>query len=346
MNIDMMYVMDRLVQILETPSPTGNTRTVMNLVEKEFKGLNINTYRTKKGALVATIKGENDDVHRTLSGHVDTLGAMVKEIKGNGRLKITQIGGYSWNTIEGEYCVVEALNGKKYSGTIITTKASTHVHGGETSKTERNENSIEIRLDENVKSAEDVEKLGISVGDFVFLDPRTTITESGFIKSRHLDDKAGVAAILAVAKYLKDNNLTPKYTTNFFISNYEEVGHGASASIPEKTAEFIAIDMAAPGDGQTSDEFSVTICAKDSSGPYDLELKNKLVEIAKNNNINYKIDIYPYYGSDASAALRAGWEFKHGLIGPGVDASHSHERTHKEAIENTVKLAINYLLAE
>ncbi len=344
--IDIQYCIDRLVKILKTPSPTGNTKSVMDIVENEFKELNISTYRTKKDALIATIKGENDDIHRTLSGHVDTLGAMVKEIKSNGRLKITQIGGYSWNTIEGEYCVVEASNGKEFSGTILTNKASTHVHGSETSKTERNENSIEIRLDENVNSAEDVNKLGISVGDFVFFDPRTTVTESGFIKSRHLDDKAGVAAILAAAKYFKDNNLTPKYTTNFFISNYEEVGHGASASIPEKTAEFIAIDMAAPGDGQTSDEFSVTICAKDSSGPYDLELKNRLVEIAKSNNINYKIDIYPYYGSDASAALRAGWEFKHGLIGPGVDASHSHERTHKDAIENTVKLVINYLLSE
>lgn len=344
--VDMQYCINKLVKILKTPSPTGNTRTVMDVVENEFKELSIDTYRTKKGALIATIKGENDNIHRTLSGHIDTLGAMVKEIKGNGRLKITQIGSYSWNTIEGEYCVVETSDGKEYSGTILTTKASTHVHGGETSKIERNENSIEIRLDEKVKSAEDVSKLGISVGDFVFLDPRTTVTESGFIKSRHLDDKAGVAAILAVAKYFKDNNLTPKYTTHFFISNYEEVGHGASASIPEKTAEFIAIDMAAPGDGQTSDEFSVTICAKDSSGPYDLELKNKLVKIAKQNNINYKIDIYPYYGSDASAALRAGWEFKHGLIGPGVDASHSHERTHKDAIENTIKLAINYLLAE
>ncbi|MFA5524290.1 MAG: M42 family metallopeptidase [Tissierellales bacterium] len=344
--LDMQYSIDKLVKILKTPSPTGNTKTVMDIVENEFKELNISTYRTKKGALVATIKGENDDLHRTLSGHVDTLGAMVKEIKGNGRLKITQIGGYSWNTVEGEYCTVQASNGKEYTGTILTTKASSHVHGSETSSIERNANSLEIRLDEKVKKAEDVENLGISVGDFIFFDPKTTVTESGFIKSRHLDDKAGVVAILAVAKHFKDNSLSPKYTTNFFISNYEEVGHGASASIPEKTAEFVAIDMAAPGDGQTSDEFSVTICAKDSSGPYDLELKNKLVKIAKDNNINYKIDIYPYYGSDASAALRAGWEFKHGLIGPGVDASHSYERTHKDAIENTIKLAVNYLLAD
>ena len=202
--------------------------------------------------------------------------------------------------------------------------------------------NMEIRLDEKVSSKEDVEKLGINVG-ILYFDPRVTITPSGFIKSRHLDDKAGVACLLGMAKYLVDNNITPKYTTNLFISNYEEVGHGASAAIPEKTFEFIAIDMAAPGLGQTSDEFSVTICAKDSSGPYDLELRQRLVKLAEENGLNYKIDIYPYYGSDGSAALRAGYDFKVGLIGPGVDASHSYERTHREAIENTIKLGILYL---
>ncbi|MGF7060249.1 M42 family metallopeptidase [Brassicibacter mesophilus] len=345
MNIDMNYTLDRLVEILRTPSPTGNTAQVIELVENEFNKLGIDTYRTIKGALVATIKGENDSKHRTLSAHVDTLGAMVKEIKSNGRIKITQIGGYSWNTVEGEYCTVETVNGNTFTGTIVTTKASTHVHGSETSKLERKEDTMEIRLDEKVENKDDVEKLGICVGDYVFLDPRAIVTKSGFIKSRHLDDKAGVAAILGAAKYIKENNLALKYSTNFFISNYEEVGHGASASLPEKTFEFVAIDMAAPGDGQTSDEYSVTICAKDSSGPYDLELKRKLVEIAKSNDIQYKIDIYPFYGSDASAAMRAGWEFKHGLIGPGVDASHSHERTHSDAIENTIKLAVSYLLS-
>ncbi len=344
MNIDMQYVTEKLVEILKTPSPTGNTKDAINFTKKEFDSLGIENYITNKGALVATIKGVIDEEHRTLSAHVDTLGAMVKEIKENGRLKLTQLGGYTWNSIEGEYCTIETSSDKKYSGTIITVKASSHVHGGEAKSLERNESTMEVRLDEKVKNKEDVEKLGIEVGDFVYFDPRTTVTESGFVKSRHLDDKAGIASILGIAKYLVDNNVTPKYTTNFFISNYEEVGHGASASIPEKTFEFIAIDMAAPGDGQTSDEFSVTICAKDSSGPYDYELKNKLVKIAKNNNINYKIDIYPFYGSDASAAMRAGWEFKHGLIGPGVDASHSHERTHKEAIENTIKLGIKYLI--
>lgn len=343
MNVNMDYVTDKLVDLLNINSPSGNTKTAIDFVENEFKNMNIETRRTNKGALIATIKGEIEDKEVTLSGHVDTLGGMIKEIKSNGRLKITQVGGYMWNSIEGEYCTIEASNGKLYTGTVLTTMASTHVHGQDADTLERKGANMEIRIDEKVKSSEDVEKLGICVGDYVFFDTGTVVTESGFIKSRHLDDKAGVASILGIAKYLTDNNITPKYTTNFFISNYEEVGHGASAAIPEKTVEFISVDMAAPGEGQTSDEYSVTICAKDSTGPYDLELKKHLVNLAKDNNLEYKVDIYPFYGSDASASLRAGNDFRTGLIGPGVDASHSHERTHKEAIENTIKLGVLYL---
>ncbi|OZV12232.1 aminopeptidase [Tissierella sp. P1] len=339
----MKYIVKNLEELLKIPSPTGNTEKAVSLVEEKFKELGIVTKRTTKGALIATIEGKNKDKEVTLSGHVDTLGGMVKEIKGNGRLKITQLGGYVWNTIEGEHVTVETLDGKTYTGTIMTTKASSHVHGEGTKTIERNSDNMEIRIDEKVSSKEDTLELGINVGDFVYFDPRVVVTESGFIKSRHLDDKAGVISILGIAKHLVDNNITPNYTTNFFISTYEEVGHGASASIPEKTFEFIAIDMAAPGEGQTSDEFSVTICAKDSTGPYDLELRKRLIDLAKEEEINYKIDIYPFYGSDGSAALRAGYDFKVGLIGPGVDASHSFERTHIEAIENTIKLGIAYL---
>lgn len=344
MKIDMDYTINVLVSLLNIPSPSGNTKKAIDFVEREFNSLGLSTVKTEKGALIATIPGKNQEKEVTLSAHVDTLGGMVKEIKSNGRIKITQIGGYVWSTVEGEYVSIENSQGELYSGTILTTKASSHVHGKDSETLERNMDNMEIRLDEKVSSKEDVEKLGINVGDFVFFDPRVMVTESGFIKSRHLDDKAGVAALLAIAKYLTDNDIKPKYTTNFFISNYEEVGHGASAAIPEKTFEFVAIDMAAPGEGQTSDEFSVTICAKDSTGPYDLELKNRLVKLAKENNLNYKIDIYPYYGSDGSAALRAGYDFKVALIGPGVDASHSFERTHKEAIENTIKLSLLYLI--
>lgn len=339
----MNYIINSLEELLKIPSPTGNTDLAVEYVEDKFKKLGIETKRTTKGALIASIEGKDKSKEVTLSAHVDTLGAMVKEIKSNGRLKITQLGGYAWNTIEGEHVTIETLGGKTYTGTVMTTKASSHVHGSKTSDIERDAENMEVRIDERVSSADDVLKLGINIGDFVNFDPRIVVTESGFIKSRHLDDKAGVVALLAMAKHLVDKDITPNYTTNFFISTYEEVGHGAAASIPEKTFEMLAIDMAAPGDGQTSDEFSVTICAKDSSGPYDFDLRKRLVDLAKSENLSYKIDIYPYYGSDGSAALRAGYDFKVGLIGPGVDASHSFERTHKEAIENTIKLGIAYL---
>ena len=339
----MDYIIKNLEELLKIPSPTGNTKKAVDFVEERFKELGIETRRTNKGALIATIVGKNMEKEVTLSAHVDTLGGMVKEIKGNGRLKITQLGGYVWNTVEGEHVVIETLTGKTYTGTLMTTKASSHVHGEGTKTIERNADNMEIRIDEKVSSKEDVEKLGINVGDFVYFDPRVVVTESGFIKSRHLDDKAGVISLLGIAKHLVENKIIPNYTTNFFISTYEEVGHGAATSIPEKTFEFIAVDMAAPGEGQTSDEFSVTICAKDSSGPYDYELRKRIINLAKENNIDYKVDIYPYYGSDGSAALRAGYDFKVGLIGPGVDASHSFERTHIEAIENTIKLGIAYL---
>lgn len=343
MELNMDYVVEKLVTLLRIPSPTGNTERAIDFVEREFNSLGIPTYKNNKGALIATIEGEKKDKEVTLSGHVDTLGGMVKEIKANGRIKLTQIGGYVMDTIEGEYVSIENSKGQTYTGTILTTKASSHVHGQGTKEIERNTDNMEIRLDEKVFSKEDVLKLGINVGDFIFFDTRTIVTDNGFIKSRHLDDKAGVACLLGMAKYLVENNIKPKYTTNFFISNYEEVGHGASAGIPEKTFEFIAVDMAAPGEGQTSDEYSVTICAKDSSGPYDLNFRKKLVSLAEENSLNYKIDIYPYYGSDGSAALRAGYDFKVALIGPGVDASHSYERTHRDALENTIKLGVLYL---
>lgn len=344
MDINMKEIVDKLVTLLNIPSPTGNTKEAINFVEKQFLELGLRTYKNNKGALIAVLEGENTEEEITLSGHVDTLGGMVKEIKGDGRLKLTQIGGYAWSTVEGEYCTIETMDGKKYTGTVLTTVASTHVHGGKTNSEIRSEDNIEVRIDEKVESAEDVkEKLGIEVGDFVFYDTRTVVTESGYIKSRHLDDKAGIISMLGICEYFVKNNIKPRNTLNFFISNYEEVGHGSSASIPEKTVEFIAVDMAAPGAGQNSKEDKVTICVKDSTGPYDIDMKNRLIKLAKENNLNYAIDIYPFYGSDASAALRAGHDMRTALIGPGVDASHSFERTHIDAIKNTIKLGVLYL---
>ncbi|BEP28916.1 M42 family metallopeptidase [Helicovermis profundi] len=343
---DKKYLLTLLKELLNIPSPTGYADGAIRYVEDEFLKLDIPIRKTNKGALIATINGKNDEKHKLLSAHVDTLGAMVKEIKSNGRLKISKLGGFSMTSIEGEYINIFTSNGKNYSGTVLFDKASTHVHGNIVNTEERNDENIEIRIDELVNNKEDVKNLGIEIGDFISFDPRVIISESGFIKSRHLDDKSAVASLLAMAKYIRKNSIELPYTTHFFISNYEEVGHGSSAGIPEKTVEFLAVDMAAIGKGQSSSEQKVTICAKDSSGPYDFKMKEKLVSLAKENTLDYVVDIYPHYGSDASAAIRAGWDVRHGLIGPGVDSSHSFERTHIDALLGTIDLGIKYMLAE
>ncbi len=337
------YTIEQLKKILEIPSPSGHTEYVKVHLVKELNRLKVEYKETHKGAIIATLKGDETQEHRTISAHMDTLGAMVKEIKSNGRLKIDPIGGYMMQSVEGENCVIETVDQKQFKGTVFTTKPSVHIHG-DAKKTERIVENMEIVIDEKVFNGEDVQKLGINVGDFIFLDPRTEIHENGFIKSRHIDDKAGVAIMLGMIFDLKQNRKKPAYTTHFFFSNYEEVGHGASASIPEETKEFLAIDMSTPGEGQSSTEYHATICAKDSSGPYDYDLRKKLVEIAKVHKVKYKVDIYPHYGSDASAALRSGNDFKAALIGPGVYASHGYERTHEDAIKNTLKLGVQYLI--
>lgn len=335
------YMVEKLVEILNIPSPSGDTEKGILVCKKEFEKLGLETKVTPKGALKATLPGKKKE-SKIIAAHIDTLGGMVKEITSNGYLKLTQIGGYSWNSIDGEYCTISTMSGKEIRGTILFEKSSVHNYGEAPRVDKRTEDNMIVRLDELVENEKDIKKIGINIGDFVYLDPRVEVTESGFIKSRHLDNKAGVAIILGACKYLMENKIVPEYTLEFFISNYEEVGHGASGIAIPSTCEILAIDMASPGIGQTSKETKVTICAKDSSGPYDLELKKRLVNLCHEEELDYAIDIYKHYGSDASALLRGGAQIKHALIGPGVDASHSYERTHISGLLNTVKLVIGY----
>lgn len=343
MNINSEYLLKKLTDILAIDSPSGDCIEVINYLNKNFKDLGLTTKISPKGALTVIIKGRDVENPVAVTAHVDTLRAMVKEIKPNGRLKLTQIGGYPWPTIDGEYCTISSLDGKKYRGTILFDKTSCHIYGDIPRTMIRNEENIEVRIDELVFSKKDTTKLGIEVGDYVYFDKRTEIRKNGFIKSRHLDDKACVAILLEVARNIVENNNIPSKTTYFIISNYEEVGHGGAGLINNKIKEVIAVDMATPGIGQQSKEQEVTICAKESTGPYDLELKKKLIKIGKEKNLNYNIDVFKYYNSDARVALVAGGQFKHALIGPGVDASHAYERTHIQGLENTVKLLIAYL---
>lgn len=344
--IDVDYLVDLLVRLLRTPSPTGNTGAAIALVESAFVQIGLDTQRTNKGALLATLAGRSSDRPRALSGHVDTLGAMVKEIKDDGRLRLTQLGGYVWQTVEGEYCQVETADGRTYTGTVLAHKTAVHAYERKEIEGVHTDKEIEVRLDERTTSADDTRALGIGVGDFVSYDPRTIVTDSAYVKSRHLDDKAGVAIMVAVAKAIVDAGLQPAQTTHFYVSPYEEVGHGAASGIPAAVKELLVIDMGVLGDGQSSDEYTVSICAKDSSGPYDLAFRRKLVDLCEENDIPYKVDVYPYYASDGSAALRAGADVVVGLIGPGVDASHAYERTHRDSLLHTARLAATYLISD
>lgn len=332
--------------ILTIPSPSGNTLKIMDYIKSELEALKVPYTVTNKGAVIATIEGKNKDMERTLSAHVDTLGAMVTELKSTGKLGFTLIGGFMLNAVEGENVLIETEDGKTYEGTIQTIKPSVHVSGNEARELKRTLENYEVVIDEKVFSKEDVEKLGIGVGNFISFDTRTRFTESGFVKSRHLDDKASVGILLYAMRYMKENNIVPTYTTNVFISNYEEVGHGAASAIPPKTTEFVSVDMGCPGLNQNSTEYACCIAAKDSSGPYDLTLRRKFIDICKKNNIDYRIDIYPSYGSDASAALRAGFDVKTGLIGAGIFASHAYERTHMDSILSTLDLVLHYVVTE
>jgi putative aminopeptidase FrvX len=342
--IDTAFMLDFLIELLNIPSPTGFTDAAIEYTENalnRFSG--IKTGRTRKGALAATLSGDSADAQRGLTAHTDTLGAMVKEIKSNGRLKLTKIGGFPWNTVEGEGCTIFTNSGEVIRGSILLSQASVHVYGSKVSENKRDDDNMEVRLDERTTSDDDTKALGIQVGDFVAFDVRAEVT-NGFVRSRHLDDKACVANIVAAVKALHDTGTKPVQTTTILISNYEEVGHGAATGFPQEMMELIAVDMAAVGEGQTSDEFSATICVKDSGGPYHHGLNQKMRKLADLHQIPYKVDIYPFYGSDGEAYWRAGGDVAVALIGPGVDASHNYERTHTEALEATTKWLLGYLL--
>ncbi|MCA0457277.1 MAG: M42 family metallopeptidase [Chloroflexi bacterium] len=335
-----------LTGLLDTPSPTGYTVEAIDYVEAAFKKLKVSglkVERTKKGALIAQLKGKSSSAPRGITAHIDTLGLMVKEIKGSGRLKATLLGGYAWNAVEYEGVTVRTADNKRIRGTMLLSNPSTHVNG-KLGTIQREADNMEIRLDAITKNAADTRALGIDIGDFIFLDPRVELKDTNFLRSRHLDDKAGVAAIYGALLALKAAKLQPAQDTTFIIANYEEVGHGGSADWPTELDELLTIDMGALGDGQNGDEFSVSICAKDSTGPYHYAFTARMRELAKANNIPYKMDIYPFYGSDGSAYWRAGGAAKVALIGPGIDASHGYERTHTSSIEHTAHLIAQYLV--
>ena len=336
------FAWEQAAALLAIDSPSGYTHKAAAWVKEAFEKLGFTAYITTKGGVIADLGGKNENDGLLLAAHADTLGAMVHTIKGNGRLKLTSLGGMNPNNAEAENVRVYTREGKVYEGTCQLSNASVHVNP-DYSSAKRSWDTVEIVLDEDVNSAADTRKLGIEVGDIVCFDPRTRRTASGYLKSRFLDDKLSVGILLGFAKYLSDNKITPERRTWVHVTVYEEVGHGGSASVPAGVTEAISVDMGCVGDGLQCTEKQVSICAKDSGGPYSYDVVGKLIAAAKKTEADYAVDIYPMYGSDVEATLRAGVDIRHGLIGAGVYASHGYERSHIDGVYNTLKVICGYL---
>jgi len=336
------YIISETCKLLAIDSPTGYTDNAAKFAFDELTQMGYSPVRTCKGGVLVDLGGKDAENGLMLETHLDTLGGMVAEIKGNGRLRLTRIGGMNANNAEAENVKVVTKFDGEYEGTLQLVDASLHVNG-DYNKTERDWDKMEVVLDEKVASADDVKKLGISTGDFVCFDPRTRVTENGFIKSRFLDDKLSVGILLGLAKYLKDENITPERRVYGHITVFEEVGHGGAASVPAGVTEAISVDMGCVGNGLECTEHKVSICAKDSGGPYHYDVVKGLIAAAKKCGADYAVDVYPFYGSDVEATLSAGYDLRHGLIGPGVYASHGYERSHKDGVENTFNLLLTYI---
>lgn len=336
------YMVDQTCKLLNIDSPTGYTAMAAKYLMDEYEKLGYKPVMTTKGGVLVDLGGEDENDAILIEAHMDTLGGMVSKIKENGNLELTPLGGMSPNNGEAENCRIYTRDGKIYEGTFQLNDASVHVNDDYSTKS-REFKGMELVIDEEVSSKEDTKKLGIMIGDIVAFEPRTRVTKSGYIKSRFLDDKLSVGILLGQAKYLSDNKIKTKRKIYQHITVYEEVGHGACGTVPEGVSEILSVDMGCIGEGLDCKETQVSICAKDSAGPYNYDVVTNLVNTAKAEKIDFAVDVYPHYGSDADAALKAGYDVKHGLIGAGVYASHGYERSHKKGVENTFKLLISYL---
>ena len=336
------YAWEKTQTLLAIDSPSGYTAKAAAWVKEAFEKLHFKAEITVKGGVQVDLGGKDENNGLLLEAHADTLGAMVAQIKGNGRLRVTPLGGMNANNGEAENVWVYTRDGKVVDGTLQLCNASVHVNG-DYSSAKRSFDGMEVVLDEDVSSAADTRKLGIEVGDIVCFEPRTRRTKSGYLKSRFLDDKLSVGILLGFAKYLSDNEIIPERRTWVHVTVYEEVGHGGSASVPAGITEAISVDMGCVGDGLQCTERQVSICAKDSGGPYSYEVVSKLIEAAKKTEADYAVDVYPHYGSDVEATLRSGVDIRHGLIGAGVYASHGYERSHMDGVYNTLKVLAGYL---
>lgn len=345
MKIDIEKILENTKKYLAIPSPTGFTQRAVEEFEKEAKSMGFKTFKTNKGALMVEVEGKNNSKSKVITAHIDTLGAMVKCIEPDGKIRYNRVGGGCFGQVEGENATIISRKNGEFRGSIMPDVASTHIYGQPGANVERNQDNMYFRLDEKISKRSDVQNLGIGVGDYIYMDTRFEVTDTGFVKSRYLDNKLAVAMVLELLKMIERQDINLEYKTYFYISNYEEAGHGISY-LPEDSFEMIAIDIGIVGDRQNSDEYSVSIAAKDKKTPYNYEFRNKLVDLCEEKGIGFKVDLYNFYSTDSTQAMHQGKDINFSSIGPGVNSTHHYERTHIESIDNTMKLLIAYIEAK
>lgn len=337
--IDLEWMVDILFDLVRIPSPSGRTDAVIQYIGDIVDGLGFDMELTRQGALLIDLPGETETIDRGVVVHADTIGCMVSALKDSGRLSVVPVGTFSARFAEGARVqIVTEHPDVVYSGTILPLKASGHAFDDEVDTQPVGWDQVEVRVDEAVHSREDLEELGIEIGNTVALQAGPTRTKSGFLNSRHLDGKAGVAIALAVAKAVRDGSVTLPHRTSIMVTIFEEVGHGASAGLPDGIAELVSIDNAVCAPGQASTETGATIPLLDMHGPFDYHLTRKLLTLGKAHGLEVIRDVFKHYRSDVAAALEAGAGARSALIAFGLDASHGWERTHVDSLMACAKL--------
>lgn len=347
--IDRDLLSEVLVDLLRTPSPSGRTDHAVQLVGDRLTDLGLDTVVTRRGALrVDWGSGDDQPARRALIAHVDTLGAAVKALKPDGRLAIVPIGTFSARVAEGARVTIftDDTTRPPLTGTILPLKASGHRYHREVDAQPATWDNLEVRVDERVHDADGLAALGLQVGDFVALDAVPVVTPAGFVTARHLDDKAGVATVLAALAAMRRAGVEPRVPCQVLITISEEVGHGASNGLTDDVAELVAVDNAVVAPGQQSREDRVTVATQDLHGPFDYHLTRHLTELCRVHGIDHCRDVFDFYRSDAAAALEAGMATRAALVGFGVDASHAWERTHLDGLVGLARLLVAYLGSE
>jgi len=343
LHIDLDYLADTLEELLSIPSPTSYTDNIVRRCGQELDRLGVPFEVTRRGAIRAVLRGKKRRPARAVAAHLDTLGAQVKQVKDNGRLAVVPIGHWSARFAEGARCTIFTEQGS-YRGTILPLKASGHTYGDEVDEQPCGWAHVEVRVDARSSSADEASKLGIDVGDIISIDPQPEFLENGFICSRHLDDKAGVAVMLAALHALIPVQNKLPVDVYFLFTIEEEVGVGASNILTEDVASLIAVDNGTSAPGQNSAEFGVTIAMADHNGPFDYHLTRQLAKLCVDNEIFHQRDVFRHYRSDVASAVEAGHDVRTALICFGVDASHGWERIHIHALRSLAELITAYVL--